>query len=393
MKKYNSKILTLCSLVFGTFVLTSFFSCDGVIFDTIRDEVELDDAEISGDIQSIIRYTLDGVEHIFVSTGEIYHRSVATNVNRNGEEVEDFADSVANSKIDWDSFSTPRGFVYSLAADSTNLYAASVVIEEDDDGYNVGTERNLYCYDGSKWNKIWTASYSSSNAAILFCTNSPKPENREAYFRYGKKIWKLSGTTELSDDSAQYVYKASATDSSGNALSSIGTELSAEDENSTAINVTSCAKLGGTTYFSSAYAMTTNESPDSDATYIYYSSGDNVYYSNDGSTWTAVDLSCDTIYSLGVTYDYLLAGTDSGIVHTTWASENIPSAGNSDFDTNADSTLSSYYEIPAILVIDSSRHETTGTIYASSVTSSSSASLNNVGLWSYYASEGEWNRE
>ncbi|MBR1404054.1 MAG: hypothetical protein IJ558_07725 [Treponema sp.] len=97
--------------------------------------------------------------------------------------------------------------------------------------------------------------------------------------------------------------------------------------------------------------------------------------------------------SLAVTNDYLLAGTDEGIVHTTWASENIPSAGTADFSTNADSTLSSYYVVNCLLAVDPSRDETAGTLYGAIDMSGTSASLNNVGLWSYYAYKGKWNRE
>ena len=145
--------------------------------------------------------------------------------------------------------------------------------------------------------------------------------------------------------------------------------------------------------------MTTNETLDDEASYLYYATGDNVYYSTDASTWTPVDLSCDTILSLAVTQNYLIAGTDEGVVHTpyTTKAENdvggIPTEGTADFDTNADSTLSSYYEVNSVLVIDPSLGEYDGTIYASIDMSGTSASLNNIGLWSYYAYKGKWNRE
>ena len=163
-------------------------------------------------------------------------------------------------------------------------------------------------------------------------------------------------------------------------------------------DINSCTVLGSTVHFSSAYAMTSNETSKDESTYIYRSSGDTVYYSTDGESWTSVDLNCDTILSLAITQDYLLAGTASGIVHTPLKADSngknaIPSSSNADFDTNADSTLSSYYEVPALLVLDPLQKEISATIFATCLTSSTSASLNNVGLWSYFASEGEWNRE
>ena len=357
-------------------LLPLFFSCHGVIFDTIRDEVKLADAVISGDIQDIIRYKDD----IYVSTGKISHRSVSLTKDINGktekecQAAKEVFVAAADKKSELKSFSSPSGYIYSLAADSNNLYALSVIIEEDDDGYNVPTKRVLWCYtateDGKEgsWKEIWSKSYDGSkdDKAFLFCTNTLKESNRHAYFRYQSKIYELTGE-ELGD-----------------------TGMTSD--------INSCTVLGSTVHFSSAYAMTSNETSKDESTYIYRSSGDTVYYSTDGESWTSVDLNCDTILSLAITQDYLLAGTASGIVHTPLKADSngknaIPSSSNADFDTNADSTLSSYYEVPALLVLDPLQKEISATIFATCLTSSTSASLNNVGLWSYFASEGEWNRE
>lgn len=369
-------------------LLPLFFSCHGVIFDTIRDEVKLADAVISGDIQDIIRYKDD----IYVSTGKISHRSVSLTKDINGKSQEEYKEgevfvAAADQKSELKSFSSPSGYIYSLAADSNNLYALSVIIEEDDDGYNVPTKRILWCYTATEegkegsWKEIWSKSYDGSkdDKAFLFCTNTLNESNRHAYFRYQKTIYELTGE-ELGDT---------------------GMTLGTTDHSTTPTSDTnSCTVLGSTVYFSSAYAMTSNETSEADSTYIYRSSGDTVYYSADGkwSDSASVDLSSDTILSLAITKDYLLAGTASGIVHTPLKVDSnnkyaIPSSGNADFDTNADSTLSSYYEVPALLTIDSSKSEKDATIFATCLTSSTSASLNNVGLWSYFATEGEWNRE
>ncbi len=357
-------------------LLPLFFSCHGVIFDTIRDEVKLADAVISGDIQDIIRYKDD----IYVSTGKISHRSVSLKKDINGKTEEECQAAkevfvaAADQKSELKSFSSPSGYIYSLAADSNNLYALSVIIEEDDDGYNVPTKRILWCYTATEegkegsWKEIWSKSYDGSkdDKAFLFCTNTLKESNRHAYFRYQKTIYDLTGE-ELGD-----------------------TGMTSD--------INSCTVLGSTVHFSSAYAMTSNETSKDESTYIYRSSGDTVYYSTDGDRWESVDLNCDTILSLAITKDYLLAGTASGIVHTPLKADSngknaIPSSGNADFDTNADSTLSSYYEVPALLVLDPLQKEISATIFATCLTSSTSASLNNVGLWSYFATEGEWNRE
>lgn len=376
MKKHNKKtsilFVTISILITGFL----FSACDGVIFDEIRKEVKLADAKIAGDIQNIIRFKYDNEECVFVTNGKIRYRSVEDDV-------------VDNKGVGFSDFSSPSGYVYSIAANTSNLYAMSATIEEDDDGYNAVTKRTLYCYDSGSWTQIWSEAYSTKRAFII-CTNGKT--TREAYFVYGSSVYELSGSSTIdtsSTSSMKYVY------ADGNFP--IG-ELTTANDSKTPLAVNSCTSLGGTVYFSSADAMTSATTSTSTET-AYYSTGAYVYYSTDGSNWVPVNLGCDTILSLTITNDYLLAGTSDGIVHTpinvaTNGSPAVPSSGTADFlSTNADSALSSYYEIPALLAIDPTKDETAGTIYASSITSSSSASLNNVGLWSYYASTGEWNRE
>ncbi|MBQ9205389.1 MAG: hypothetical protein IJ158_01590 [Treponema sp.] len=420
MKHLISKKSVLFSL--SLFFLSFLSSCHGVIFDEIRNEVKLADAKASGHIQNIIRYTMkteasDGnsvdLEYVFVAPGKIYYRCIDTTHDSEGTEVTDDTDetgavtqkafykSIASSKVSFGTFTKPTGRVYSIGADSQYLYAISSIIEDDDDGDNVPTNRVLWCYNttSKEWESIWSGEYSSSAVKIL-STNTPKNANRKAYFKLGSKLYELNGTTKVLDAdendnlSGGYVYK---TDSSY----AVGTTLTSLDENNSSnlISANSCAYFNGSVYFSSAYAMTTNETLTDEATYLYYCTSDNVHYSTDASTWNVVDLSCDTIYSLAVTSDYLLAGTDSGIVHTPWenSGSGVPTARTADFATNAASTLSSYYEVRAVLTVDPSLEEYLGTIFASSITSSSSASLGNVGLWSYFPAsstkQGEWNRE
>ena len=357
MKKDLSKYIKQIAFSVFFLQLLVFSSCSGVIFHTIRDEVKLADAVVSGDCQNIIRYK----DSIYVSVGKIKTRNVSS--------------ELVTKKTKLTGFSSPSGEVFQIAADSSNLYALSMTYEKDDDGFNSASKRTLWTYNGGKWKSIWSKPYNEDYETILFCTNTSSEANRHAYFRYGKSVFELSGE-ELGENGM-------ATGSADN--STVPTASSK-----------SCTVLGSTVYFSSANAMASNESPDSESTCIYYSDGDKVYYSKDGSNWESSDLGCDTIYSLAVTSDYLLAGTYSGIVHTPltdWA----PSSGTADFSSNADSTLSSYYEIPALLVIDSSKPELAATIFATCLTSSTSASLNNVGLWSYFPNssggKGEWNRE
>ncbi|MBR1535851.1 MAG: hypothetical protein IJ630_02815 [Treponema sp.] len=387
--------------IFASIFSVFLFSCHGIIFDEIRNEVELDDAKVSGQIKSIVRYSYDcdsddeKEECVFTATGKIYYRNISSTENSSGEEVSKFADSIASKKIGFSSFSKPSsGRVLSLAADKTYLYALVADVEtDDDDDTNGTTTRQIWSFNGSEWTQIVTTAYSSSYDFVLFCTNSPKNENRKAYFRYGSKVYELSGSTKIDvEDESQGGYVYVNGDSSY-----IGTYTQTEDSSSTALEVKSCAILNGTVYFSSEPSLVSDETEteDDDASYLYFGNSDDVYYSEDGSDWSSVDLDCSTICSLGVTDTYLLIGTSDGIAHILLSTlkGGASSASTTSFDNNAASALSSYYKVPAILVVNPALDETSGTIFASSITSSTSASLNNVGLWSYFSSEGKWNRE
>lgn len=383
MKRYNSRIKILFSALLAVTAASIFSACDGVVFHDIRKEVKLEKAKISGDIHNIIRFKYNDVEQVFASNGTIYYRSVNADANLGTVTI--------NSKIDWnDDLPNPDDHVFSLAADTKYLYAATIEIEKDDDGYNVPTSRSLWCFDtdSKAWVKIYTAKYSSTLSFILFCTNTPKPDNRKAYFRYGTTVWKLSGTTVL-----KMVAKEKL--ASGETLASF------DNTTKPTYATKSCAFFKGEVYFSSSDAMATNETAEKDATYIYKSAGDNIIYSTnptDATKWTTVSLNHKSILSIALTADYLLAGTTGGIIHTPLKADSnkivaIPAAGHVDFSTNADAALSSYYDVQAVLVVNPSNAETAATIFATAETSSTSASLNNVGLWSYFSSKNEWNRE
>lgn len=403
MKRFNSKnnfIISLASLC----LLSVFSSCgfdDEGIFYSVRNEIELDDSDISGDVHAIIRFPVGGDEHLFVTNGDILHRSIAVNKDSNGKTVSSLTNSIANSKNSdyWSKFANPNGHTHGLAADTTYLYALSYSEKINDDGENVGDNRYLWCYADGAWKQIWTASYSSSTSAILFGTNTLNPANRSAYFRYGSKVWKLSGTTVLSDSNVM---------DSTTITSTVKTVDNDPNTKPTSL-ARSCVYFNGSVYFSSAYSFVTNETMSLDSsgnisytapTYAYriYRDGaseskDVVYYTNDFSTWASRSMDCDTIHCLAVTSDYLIAGTDSGMKHTPWESSGVPKSGNSNFSTNAASVFSSYYRIENILVVDPSLTETGTSIYASSTSSSTYASSKNIGLWSYYPTKGKWNRE
>lgn len=369
----------------------AFTSCQGIIFSTIRDEVKLVDSQVSGDINALVRCNFgSSTEYLYAANGRIWRKDV--------------------TKLDegqyngmWTETAKPDGTIYKLAADATTLYAVSVVYySNDDDGENEVKSRNLYySTNGTDWTQITADSSStaislptSTSATVtVFCTNAPISANRSAYFNNNGIVYKLSA------GAATKIYDSS---------NSIDTDFTTYGGSSGA----KCAAyFKSHVYFNSTYAMTTNEISgqyrsvsDTPATYIYFGSSDNLYYS-DGTTgsgacglsWTSYDLNCGTIYSIAVTSDEILLGTSSGIEKVTKDTAGVPGSSTGSFSTNADSTLSSYYEVWNILALDQGLSETGGDLYGTTVftgsTSSTSATFSNVGLWAYYPTRGNWNRE
>lgn len=342
----------------------SFFSCHDAIFSEIRNEVELDDATVSGDVKSIVRYK----DNIFVSNGRIYYQP-----------------KTSTTSI-WIEFPTPGTTVYQLAADSNNLYAVSLPYVDDNDGYNVPSTRSLWKWDGSQWTCLLSTTYTLTYF-FIFSTNTPQEANRKAFLRYGSNVY------DLSDES---IVENSLTTDSWTALDSDTLEDSGYKVVGSLSSVLSASYLNGNVILSSFLSTTSNETESDAATYVYTATGSIISYSQDGDSWTSIVTNSDTIISMGFSYDYMLLGTVDGIQHVA-ISDNIPTAATISFYNNAASALSSYYEVQALLVVDPSKSEYGTVILASTEfdgsSSSTSATLDNVGLWGYYPLTAEWNRQ
>lgn len=361
------------------FTITLFSSCQGVIFDTIRDEVALDSAKLTGEISSIIRFK----DYIFVCNGNVWCKQ---------------ADSLINY---WFKMPQPgnSNFTYKLAADDKYIYAQTMAIKEDEkEGENIPSFRSIYfSEDGITWKiakieggvALTNLVYASYNPMKLMCTNTPQEAHRKAFLRYGYDIYELNGENA----------KMISSDDTYVDLSLVTNPFNPSQKLSISY---SCTWFNGKYYFSGGYAMITNETKNTDATAMYYTSGNYIYTyrlqegSNTNFTPVASNMNSGTIYSLGITADSILLGTSEGIAHTTFY-ENVPLATTYDFSTNAASALSSYYDVENILVVDPSLGEISGIIYGTTTfsgsSSSSSASFENIGLWSYYPYKGKWNLE
>lgn len=357
MKKYYKLSVAVIAIT----ALFQFSGCQDEIFNEIRDEIKLEDSTVSGHINSIIRFNPNGgdTEYIAIQNGGVYYRNAAV-----------------ETETDWTKDSRTAGQVTKIAADENYIYALYTGWKEDlDEGEWVRNSTSIVCKQNieDSWTKIYTVD--SNTNVSLFCTNAKQNEHRKAYVRIGSTgVYELTGTTWL----------ASSMETGDTNASTVPTK----DSNS-------CAMLGRDVYFFNGLAAASNETATAEASMIYYASGSTVYYSSDGSTWNSQSAG-DVVYSISYTSDYLCLGTDAGYQQMPH-SRGTPTGSANDNFSNASSTLSSYYEVWAVLAVNPEKTQAGNTIFASldysGSSSSTSAVFDNIGLWGYYSDRAKWNRE
>lgn len=387
MKKLSKSIIS----VFIFSAISVFTSCNGVVFDTIREEVKLSDAQIQGTIHSLIRVTdsFDSKEYLYLSANPVVWKKDIDNAVKNGGT--DSTDYTTSEHGHWSTTSRPGNNYVRLAANRNGeIYSLSSIVKEvTDDGEMEEISRELKYLDTSDKDAGWqtvtfadeSISSKISSASSIFCTNTPKNENRYAFIRIDGKIYKLEGgKATLIKESSEYNFTSGDNSTS---IYSSARGVSTFD--------------GRIFYFTGSAAITSNESYNSVATMIYYADSTTVYYRADGdSKWTAVSCDSSAIRSIAVTKDKLLLGTTSGLDNTA-LNEGKPTGSATTISANATSTLSSSYIVPILLTIDPTKSDTATDIYAASNfegnPSSTSATRKNASLWSYYPARSKWNRE
>lgn len=393
MKKLSKSIIS----VFIFSAISLFTSCNGVVFDTIREEVKLSDAQIQGTIHSLIRVTdsSDSKEYLYLSANPVVWKKDIDNAVKNGgtyvADETDPTDYTTSEHGHWSTTSRPGNNYVRLAANHNGeIYSLSSIVKEvTDDGEMEEISRELKYLDTSDKDALWqTVTFDDESitseislASSIFCTNAPKNENRYAFIRIDGKIYKLEGgKATLIEESSEYNFTSGDNSTS---IYSSARGVSTFD--------------GSTFYFTESAAITSNESYNSDATMIYYASSTTVYYRAAGdSGWTAVSCDSSAIRSIAVTKDKLLLGTTSGLDNTA-LNGGKPIGSATTISANATSTLSSSYTVPILLTIDPTKSDTDTDIYAASNfegnPSSTSATRKNASLWSYYPARSKWNRE
>ena len=381
MKKLSKSIIS----VFIFSAISLFTSCNGVVFDTIREEVKLSDAQIQGTIHSLIRVTdsSDSKEYLYLSANPVVWKKDIDNAVKNGgtyvADETDPTDYTTSEHGHWSATSRPGNNYVRLAANHNGeIYSLSSIVKEvTDDGEMEEISRELKYLDTSDKDALWqTVTFDDESitseislASSIFCTNTPKNENRYAFIRIDGKIYKLEGgKATLIEESSEYNFTSG--------------------DNSTSIY----SSASGVSTFDGIHFFFTES-----AAITYYASSTTVYYRAAGdSGWTAVSCDSSAIRSIAVTKDKLLLGTTSGLDNTA-LNGGKPTGSATTISDNATSTLSSSYTVPILLTIDPTKSDTTTDIYAASNfegnPSSTSATRKNASLWSYYPARSKWNRE
>ena len=389
MKKYL--VSAAASLFCAAFLFTG---CYDAVYQSIRNEIPLEERTVSGFINSIVRFTQGADEYLFMQNGKISYKKADASYHGAWQEAPNTPKGIS---FDFYSSSFSGTHFMKLAADTSNIYALGYEVEVGSiNGRNVPKTVKLYCCSsvGGAWQEVSAvnakiAAYISglsshaymTDASIhLFCTNAPQSNNRKAYIRIGGKgtgeIFTLNGT-------------------------GAGTPITA-GTNGAGSNTHSAVYYGSAVHFLDALAAGTDETKSTPAKYVYYATDDILYSFPVTSPPTApVSTNLSTsknIISLAVTGDSILLGTNgNGIFRVTHDGTGKPASSKSEFQTNAQNVMYSPYIVRALFCATPDKNETQADCYSSVqfryTAQGASADYSNVGLWSYYPSRGNWNKE
>ena len=329
------KILKFLSVNFLSLVF--FTGCYDSVFDDIRKEVPLEDSEISGYINDLTRFRSvynsvkdDGTveqkeaEFLILQNGIIYAKQISP--------AGDFKDlSYGESHGKW--FKTGSGISalsydyygekfngeyivktaseYNGIKNKSTLYALSTKWGKNDDyGRNIPTEFKLYSMDkiDGTWSPISDANiylkncfatgkdsnYGTDLTIQLFCTNTPKIENRRAFLRLGREDKWFNAVDEnhntievdciifeLSDSKLTPIYYSKRTKQPDSTyLKEIykDSSLASSKPETLSSKTVSAVEMQGEVYFLPFIGSTGNSTPESDGTFICYGSGTNAFY-------------------------------------------------------------------------------------------------------------------
>lgn len=394
---------TLLTIISAITTCLIFTSCFDPIFSDIRNEVPLKEAQISGFINSIVRYKND----IYLQNGRIYSKPITSNAH--GQWVLDKSSQLGALEFDYYAQSFYGEYIVKLASDENYIYALS---------YNFGPKENeglnevkdIFVYyktdSDSNWKKssgslqtelteiaknykdLEDKSYEmtdSTKTVAMFCTNTPQEANRHAYIKIGTKLYKLDGAKLASDTALDEI------------TSPAKIHTSESTDNS---KIVSAMYINGDVYFSEHIACGTNETATTNATFGYYAEDKKLYYfeaANVLADKNSIELETNNkIISMAISKDSILLGTDESGIKRAILTDGVPAKTN-EYVSNSSIILCEPYIIREIFSAEPDKTEAENTMYASMqfrwTETNSGAQYSNTGLWSYYPQRNNWNRE
>ncbi len=399
------------------------------VFYGIMHDVLPEEATVSGNISAIARCTIDSgngaEEYLFLSGGGTLQYKDNDSAKHGEWKTYNNLPFEKHRYNYFPTSSTPEGHIgqqiFRVLADQNNIYLLTASYRTDTD-YGIVLPAKFYLWtcpldnffnskktdwinitDG-KEDTYYPTKYNSSEGIFetyftFFMTNSPKKEHRHVFF-----------STSTSNKSTVKYYKLNGTDIDEIDSNTFTGNYIPTNENNTKVN--SAFYLGNTLYYSDSLAVTTNETFDTAATIACLGGMTKNYYLNshlftyDGTNLTeAVDVG-SPIASLTMTKDSVLIGKGSyystytsngGISRVLLDADGKPENTTAEFTNNAKYQFTSSYILMSLLCADPSKTEEESSLYATitfrGTGTSSTASFSNIGLWSYYPSRGNWNRE
>ena len=216
--------------------LLFFTGCHDTIFYDINQEVELYSAQVTGDVNSMARFS----DYLVTQNGYPWYKSASSTTNGEWSKMAAIPDD---------------GTVWKVATDEKYIYAISRVYTEDTnsssdyEGELIQKSSKVYYTDSvdGSWEEVDTSTnYSAYYPVTIFCTDSTEAKNRFAYVRMSDgSVHKLNGSTSLSSST---VVSTTATN-----VAALTTEAPV-----------AAAYCGGTVYFSDYPALA------SDGTTLYW---------------------------------------------------------------------------------------------------------------------------
>lgn len=368
-----------------TFILAS---CADPLYYNIRKEVPLKSGTVKGAVNSIVRYTFEGEEYIVAQTGaSVFYKKPM--VERTGDSSvwtkrgNSVFGEIAFEYLD-SKFNENGRYITKIASDSTSLYLLATKVGIDDDESEVVID-SYYLYKtssltGTDWSLIH--SWKNDGTCTLICTNSIAQSGRTAFLKKNGKLYQLSDSVTAE------------------------TLLASEYATGISSEAYSCVYFNGGIKFFDSPASVTNETAENPATmYFFVKDKDEIFYF-DGTEEKKVYGASNNVSCIAVTKDSLIFGQGNpkgieagggGLHRIALKEDGTPEGATSAFRTNADAAMTTSYQILALMAADPSKTELDNCIYASSNFKTSGVSLNvsfeNIGLWAYYPSRGNWNRE